>query len=133
MKSKPSCKTPAAPATRRAALESRLKGEIAQVDLEWLERAIHSLDDTSAQTRNTYCVHRLMIDGDWVIDTLLFSHGVNPVLLYTPQAPDGVFFREARRFNYLPKKVDGMLDYFSARVGVQSQVRVRGFLQTAKA
>jgi len=116
-----------------AALESRLKGHIAQADLDWLERAIHSLDDTSAQTRNTYCVHRLMIDGDWVIDTLLFSHGVNPVLLYTPQAPDGVFFREARRFNYLLKKVDGMLDYFSTRVAVQSQVRLRRFLQTAKA
>jgi len=97
-----------------AALESRLKGHIAQVDLDWFERAIKSLDDTSVETRSTYNVHRLMIDGDWVIDTLLFSHGANPVLLYTPQAPDGVFLREARLFNYLLKKVDGMLDYFSA-------------------
>jgi len=116
-----------------AALESRLKGHIAQVDLDWFERAIKSLDDTSVETRSTYNVHRLMIDGDWVIDTLLFSHGANPVLLYTPQAPDGVFLREARLFNYLLKKVDGMLDYFSARVGVQSRVRVRRFLQTAQA
>lgn len=116
-----------------AALESRLKGHIAQVDLDWFERAIKSLDDTSVETRSIYNVHRLMIDGDWVIDTLLFSHGANPVLLYTPQAPDGVFLREARLFNYLLKKVDGMLDYFSARVGVQSRVRVRRFLQTAQA
>ena len=118
---------------RNAALESRLKGHIVQADLDWFERAVQSLDDTSVETRSTYRVHRLMIDGDWVIDTLLFSHAANPVLLYTPQAPDGVFFREARQFNYLLKKVDGMLDYFCTRVAVQSQVRVRHFLQTAQA
>lgn len=116
-----------------AALESRLKGDIAQVDLDWLARCIDSLDDTSPETRHTYKVHRLFIDGEWVIDNYLFSHAAHPVLLYTPKAPDGVFFREARVFNYLLKKVDGMLDYFSARVAVQSRARIQSFLETAKA
>ena len=116
-----------------AALESRLKGHIAQVDLDWLVRCINSLDDSTPATRHAYQVHRLFIDGDWVIDNYLFSHGLNPVLLYTPQAPDGVYVREARQFNYLLKKVDGMLDYFTGRVGVQSRVRVQRFLETAKA
>lgn len=116
-----------------AALESRLKGHIAQVDLDWLALCINSLDDTTPETRHTYKVHRLFIDGEWVIDNYLFSHAANPVLLYTPKAPDGVFFREARVFNYLLKKVDGMLDYFIGRVAVQSRARIQYFLQTAKA
>jgi len=115
-----------------AALESRLKGDIANVDLQWLEQSISSMADTSQATRGTYAIHRLLVDGDWVIDNYLFSHGTNPVLLYTPQAPDGVSFREARQFNYLLKKTPGMIAYFTNRVGVSSQVRVRQFLEEAR-
>lgn len=115
-----------------AALESRLKGHIASVDLAWLEHCIKNMDDTSPQTRQSYQIHCLYIDGEWVIDNYLFKRGNDPVLLYTPQAPDGIAFREARSFNYLLKKVDGMVEYFSARVGVQSQVRVREFLNNAR-
>ncbi|TWD49331.1 membrane-targeted effector domain-containing toxin [Pseudomonas sp. SJZ131] len=115
-----------------AALECHLQGHITGVDLQWLELAIASLGDTAAQTRNNYAVHRLMIDGEWVIDTFLFSHAKNPPLLYTPQAPDGITFREARLFNYLLKKQPGMLAYLSERVGVQAQSRVRGFLLAAQ-
>ena len=115
-----------------AALESQLQGHIATADLQWLEQCIASMADTRAATRNTYAIHRLLIDGDWVIDTFLFRHGDNPVLLYTPQAPDGVSFREARLFNYLLKKQPGMIAYLTQRVGIQSQARVRAFLEEAK-
>ncbi|MBD8192476.1 membrane-targeted effector domain-containing toxin [Pseudomonas fluorescens] len=116
---------------RNAALESRLLGDIAGVDLDWLERSIDAMGDTSASARSTYPIHRLMIDGDWVIGCYLFSHADNPVLLYTPQAPDGISFREARQFNYLLKKTKGMPGYLMERVGLQSQIRVRTFLQRA--
>ncbi|RON52793.1 toxin [Pseudomonas frederiksbergensis] len=115
-----------------AALECQQQGHLSSADLQWLERSIASLGETSPQTRHRYAVHRLMIDGEWVIDTWLFSHGDNPVLLYTPQAPDGISFRQARRFNYLLKKQPGMLAYLTRRVGVQSQTRVRAFLEDAK-
>lgn len=115
-----------------AALESQLLGHIASADLLWLEHSIASMADTNATTRNTYAIHRLLIDGDWVIDTYLFRHADNPVLLYTPQAPDGISFREARLFNYLLKKQPGMITYLTERVGVQSQNRVRAFLEDAQ-
>lgn len=115
-----------------AALECHLQGHITGADLQWLERSIASLGDSTESTRNTYAIHRLLIDGEWVIDTFLFSHGDNPVLLYTPQAPDGISFREARLFNYLLKHQPGMIAYLTPRVGVQSQVKVREFLDQAK-
>ena len=117
---------------RNAALESRLKGHIAQADFDWLDTCLQNLGNTSAQVRESYQVHRLFVDGDWVIDTFLFRRGHDPVLLYTPNAPDGVAFREARLFNYLLKHVDGMVGYLTERVGTQSKTRVRAFLETAK-
>lgn len=115
-----------------AALEARLQGHISSIDLDWLERSVASLGSTSARTRSDYAVHRLMLDGEWVIDTYLFSHADNPVLLYTPKAADGINFREARLFNYLLKKQPGMIEYLCERVGQQAQARVRTFLETAK-
>ena len=116
---------------KSAALESRLQGDIASVDLAWLERAIDGLADSGTTARNTYKVHRLYIDGDWVLGNYLFSHGSNPVLLYTPDAPDGISFREARLFNYLLKKIEGMPAYWCARVPLQSVARVGLFLRNA--
>ncbi|MBD8669026.1 membrane-targeted effector domain-containing toxin [Pseudomonas lurida] len=117
---------------RNAALESRLQGHIAQADFEWLDTCLQNLGNASAQVRESYQVHRLFVDGDWVIDTFLFKRGHDPVLLYTPNAPDGVSFREARLFNYMLKHVDGMVGYFAERVGMQSKVRVRAFLENAR-
>ncbi|WP_448650409.1 membrane-targeted effector domain-containing toxin [Pseudomonas fluorescens] len=115
-----------------AALDCCLRGHIARFDLTWLERAIDSLDDTTVATRNTYKVHRLLIDGDWVIGNYLFSHADNPVLLYTPNAPDGIDFREAKLFNYWLKTVDGVSDYLLSRVTVRSRVRIGSFLEAAR-
>lgn len=117
---------------KHAALDCCLRGHIARVDLTWLERAIDSLGSTAPATRSTYQVHRLTIDGDWVIGNYLFSHADNPVLLYTPNAPDGIGFREAKLFNYWLKKVDGVLTYLHGRVPVQSKVRIGTFLKTAR-
>ncbi|AZP70805.1 hypothetical protein EJJ20_12190 [Pseudomonas poae] len=117
---------------KSAALESRLQGHIASQDLAWLERAIDSMPDTSVASRNTYQVHRLSIEGDWVNGCYLFRHANEPVMLYTPNAPDTVGFREARLFNYLVKKDNGFLAYFAERVPVQSKVRISQFLQDAK-
>ena len=116
---------------KSAALESRLQGHIASADLTWLDHAIDSLSATDTRTRNTYKVHRLFIDGDWVTGNYLFSHDTDPVLLYTPEAPDGIGFREARLFNYLLKKVEGMPAYWCSRVPVQSAARVGLFLKNA--
>ncbi|MGF6097538.1 membrane-targeted effector domain-containing toxin [Pseudomonas sp. 18175] len=116
---------------KNAALESRLQGHIASVDLTWLERAIDSLSDSGTTARNTYKVHRLSINGDWVLGNYLFSHDNHPVLLYTPQAPDGIGFREARLFNYLLKKVEGMPAYWCARVPLPSMARIGLFLKNA--
>jgi hypothetical protein len=115
-----------------AALECRLQGHIASNDLVWLEQSIDSMGDTSRQRQKNYPIHRLMIDGEWVLDSWLFSHDKNPVLLYTPGAPDGISFREARLFNYLLKQQDGMIEYFTRRVSVESQARIRTFLEAAK-
>ncbi len=115
-----------------AALESQLQGHIAEVDRQWLDLCIAGMGDTSVQARNRYAMHRLMIDGDWVIGAWLFTHADNPVLLYTPQAPDGISFRQARLFNYLLKKQPGMIAYLTERVGVQSRTRVRNFLEEAR-
>lgn len=117
---------------KSAALESRLQGHIASQDLAWLERAIDSMPDTSVASRNTYQVHRLSIEGDWVNGCYLFRHANEPVMLYTPNAPDAVGFREARLFNYLVKKDNGFLAYFAERVPVQSKARISQFLQGAK-
>lgn len=117
---------------KSAALECQLQGHIASVDRQWLEQSITSMDETSGATRTRYPIHRLMIDGEWVIDTWLFSHGNNPVLLYTPDAPDGVSFREARLFNYLLQQQAGMIEYFALRVGVGAQPRIRTFLENVK-
>lgn len=116
-----------------AALECRLVGHITGVDWAWLQRSIVSMDDTAVETRSTYAIHRLLVDGEWVMGSFLFSHGDFPTLLYTPNAPDGISFREARLFNYLLKKIPRMVGYFTLRVGAQSQVRVRAFLENAKA
>ncbi|HEX4547563.1 membrane-targeted effector domain-containing toxin [Pseudomonas sp.] len=118
---------------QNAAIECQLRGHIVSLDRQWLEQCLEDLGDTSEHTRNTYKIHRLMIDGEWVIDTWLFSHEQNPVLLYTPDAPDGVSFREARLFNHVLKKQEGMIGYFADRVAVQSRARVRAFLETARA
>lgn len=115
-----------------AALECQLQGHIASVDLQWLERSIATLSNTTAQTRRDYAIHRLMIDGDWVIGTYLFSHGDNPTLLYTPNAPDGTSWREAKLFNYLLKKTPGMIQYLTLRVATQSRVRIQAFLEKAR-
>ncbi|WP_395610580.1 membrane-targeted effector domain-containing toxin [Pseudomonas sp. B22129] len=117
---------------KSAALESQLQGHIASVDLAWLEKAIDSLGNSAVLIRNTYKVHRLYINGDWVLGNYLFSHADNPVLLYTPDAPDGIAFREAKLFNYLLKTVDGMLTYWCERVPQTSVARVRQFLQNAR-
>ncbi|PRA26708.1 membrane-targeted effector domain-containing toxin [Pseudomonas poae] len=117
---------------RKAALESQLQGHISSVDLAWLDAAIQSMGDNSASTRHRYKIHRLFIDGDWIIDTYLFSDGDDAVLLYTPKPPDGIAFREARLFNYLLKKVDGMLEYLVRKAPLQSQNRIRTFLETAR-
>ncbi|NVZ72411.1 membrane-targeted effector domain-containing toxin [Pseudomonas costantinii] len=117
---------------KSAALESRLQGDIASADLAWLERAIDSLPDTAVTSRNTYQVHRLSIEGDWVIGCYLFRHADNPVLLYTPNAPDGIGVREARLFNYLLKKDNGFLAYLTNRMPLQSQTRVNQWLLSAQ-
>lgn len=117
---------------KSAALECQLQGHIASSDLQWLEQSITSMDESSGATRTKFPIHRLMIDGEWVIDTWLFSHADNPVLLYTPDAPDGVRFREARLFNYLLQQQAGMNEYLTSRVGVSAQTRVRTFLENAK-
>lgn len=117
---------------KSAALECQLQGHIASHDLLWLEQSISSMDESSGPTRTKFPIHRLMIDGQWVIDTWLFSHADSPVLLYTPDAPDGVRFREARLFNYLLQQQAGMIEYFTSRVGVSAQTRVRTFLENAK-
>ncbi|QRK85334.1 membrane-targeted effector domain-containing toxin [Pseudomonas granadensis] len=117
---------------KSAALECQLQGHIASHDLLWLEQSISSMDESSGAIRTKFPIHRLMIDGEWVIDTWLFSHADNPVLLYTPDAPDGVRFREARLFNYLLQQQAGMIEYFTTRVGVSAQTRVRTFLENAK-
>ncbi|SIR73319.1 hypothetical protein SAMN05216509_4351 [Pseudomonas sp. B10] len=114
-----------------AALECQLQGHIASSDLQWLQQSISSMDQTSGQTRTKYPIHRLMIDGEWVIDAWLFGHGSNPVLLYTPDAPDGVRFREARLFNYLLLQ-SGMIEYLTQRVGVSAQTRVRTHLENIR-
>ncbi|CAM3147169.1 hypothetical protein SAMN04490207_2436 [Pseudomonas gessardii] len=118
---------------QNAALECRLQGDIATPDWEWLQRSIASMDSTATETRATYAIHRLLVDGEWVMGNFLFSHAGFPTLLYTPNAPDGINFREARLFNYLLKKIPGMVAYFTLRVGAPSQVRVRAFLEEAKA
>ncbi|MGU9828599.1 membrane-targeted effector domain-containing toxin [Pseudomonas sp. LF242] len=117
---------------RNAALESRLQGHLSQADLDWLNTCLQSLGNTSAQVRESYQVHRLFVDGEWVIDTFLFKRGHDPVLLYTPNAPDGVTFRHARLFNHVLKHVDGMVGYLAERVGTQAQARVLGFLENAR-
>ncbi|NUT73679.1 toxin [Pseudomonas sp. C1C7] len=117
---------------QHAALECQLKGHISSIDLQWLEQSIASMGETASPTRTRYAIHRLMIDGEWVIDTWLFSHGDNPVLLYTPGAPDGISIRYARTFNYLLKQQPGMLQYLISRVSAQSQVKIRTFLEAAK-
>lgn len=117
---------------RYAALDCCLRGHIARADLAWLERAIDSLGDTTTATRNTYQVHRLMLDCEWVIGNYLFSHGDNPVLLYTPNAPDGIAVREAKLFNYWLKKVEGVSDYLNGRVGTGATTRIKTFLATAR-
>lgn len=114
-----------------AALESHLQGHIASADLTWLELAIDSLTKADGTTRTTYKVHRLVIDGDWALGNYLFSHADKPTLLYTPDAPDGVCFREARLFNYMLKKVEGMIGYWCACMPQPSMSRVAKFLQTA--
>lgn len=116
-----------------AALECRLQGHIAGVDWEWLAPSINSMDETTTAIRGTYAIHQLKVDGEWVIDNFLFSHAGFPTLLYTPNAPDGISFREARQFNYLLKKIPSMVGYFTLRVGAQSQARIRTFLENAKA
>ncbi|WPN96585.1 membrane-targeted effector domain-containing toxin [Pseudomonas sp. MUP55] len=115
-----------------AALDCCLRGHIARIDLAWLERAIDSLGDTTAAARNDYKIHRLVIDGEWVMGVYLFSHSDYPVLLYTPNAPDGIEVREAKLFNYWLKKVDGVSGYLHDRVAVNGQVRVASFLETAR-
>jgi hypothetical protein len=115
-----------------AALDCCLRGHIARVDLAWLERAIDTLGDTTVATRKSYKVHRLSIDGEWVMGNYLFSHADNPVLLYTPGAPDGIAFREAKLFNYWLKKTDGVLDYLNGRVTVKAKVRIASFLKSAR-
>ena len=117
---------------RNAALECRLQGHIASLDLKWLERTISSMDQTSPEIRGEHAIHRLVIDGEWVIGCYLFSHDNHPTLLYTPNAPDGIGLREARLFNYLLKKLPGMLGYLLERVAVQSKARVRTFLEEAR-
>jgi hypothetical protein len=117
---------------KSAALECQLQGHIASSDRQWLEQSITSMDATSGATRTRYPIHRLMIDGEWVIDAWLFSHGDNPVLLYTPDAPDGVSFREARLFNYSLQQQAGMIEYCVLRVGVSAQSRIRTFLENVK-
>ncbi|GAB5336120.1 dermonecrotic toxin domain-containing protein [Pseudomonas fluorescens] len=114
------------------ALECCLRGHIARVDLAWLERAIDSLDETTVATRNTYKVHRLMIDGEWIIGNYVFSHADNPALLYTPDAPDGIGLREAKLFNYWLKKVDGVSDYLLGRVTVKAKARIATLLEAAR-
>ena len=117
---------------RNAALESQLKGHISSIDLTWLEASIQSMGDTSVAVRGKYPIHRLTIDGEWIIDTFLFSHDDNPVLLYTPKAPDHVAFREARLFNHTLKKIDGMVGYLTEKAPIQSRTRVGQWLKTAR-
>lgn len=117
---------------RNAALECQLKGHISSIDLAWLDASIQSMGDTSAAVRARYPIHRLRIDGDWIIDTFLFSHGDDPVLLYTPNAPDHIAFREARLFNHTLKKIDGMVGYLTERAPIQSRTRIGQFLKTAR-
>ncbi|TMU76083.1 toxin [Pseudomonas fluorescens] len=117
---------------KSAALECQLQGHIASHDLQWLEQSIDSMAETSGALRTTYPIHRLMIDGEWVLDAWLFSHGDNPVLLYTPEAPDGVALREARLFNYLLQQQSGMLEYLTSRVGVSARTRVRRHLENIR-
>ncbi|MBF6032439.1 membrane-targeted effector domain-containing toxin [Pseudomonas sp. P155] len=117
---------------KSAALECQLQGHIASRDLQWLEQSIDSMAETSGSIRTKYPLHRLMIDGEWVLDAWLFSHGDNPALLYTPEAPDGVAFREALLFNYLLQQQSGMLEYLTLRVGVSARTRVRTHLENIK-
>lgn len=117
---------------RNAALECQLQGHIASVDRQWLERSISSMGETSPAIRRDHAIHRLNLDGEWVIGCYLFTHDNHPTLLYTPNAPDGISLREARQFNYLLKKLPGMLGYLVQRVAVPSQTRVRTFLEEAE-
>lgn len=116
-----------------SALESQLQGHLASVDLAWLEQSIQHMGDSDTATRTRYPIHRVTIEGEWLMDLYLFSHADHPTLLYTPNAPDNIAFREARLFNYLLKHTDGMVGYLALRAAQSSQQKVRNFLEQAKA
>lgn len=116
-----------------AALESQLQGHLASMDLAWLEQSIKHMGDSDIATRNRYPIHRVMIEGEWLMDLYLFSYADHPTLLYTPNAPDNIAFREARLFNYLLKTTVGMPGYLALRAAQTSQHKVRTFLEQAKA
>lgn len=115
-----------------AALESQLQGHLASIDLDWLQSSIKSMGDSDTATRQHYPIHRLMVDGEWLMDLYVFSHKGKPSLLYTPNAPDNIAWREVRLFNFLLKKTEGMLDYLVLKTAKASQPRIRQWLAQAK-
>ncbi|AZF07312.1 membrane-targeted effector domain-containing toxin [Pseudomonas sp. R5-89-07] len=114
------------------ALGSQLQGHLASVDLDWLQSSIKGMGDSDTATRQRYPIHRLLVDGEWLMDLYVFSHEGKPSLLYTPNAPDNIAWREARLFNFLLKHTEGMLDYLVLKTAKASQPRIRQWLAQAR-
>ncbi|MFC6335732.1 membrane-targeted effector domain-containing toxin [Pseudomonas sp. CCM 7891] len=118
---------------KSAALESRLLGHIATAEQQWLVQSIDSLGDNSEATRQRFKVYPLQIDNHVVEGNYVFTYPNEQTLLYTPNAPDGIAFRQARLFNYVLKNVSDMIDYYCARCLLQNQSTLRTFLESSRA
>lgn len=114
-----------------AALTSRLKGHISDTQAKWLSASLGQLDDSGAAARERFAVDPLrinipapqrysvnrtrqeVIDGVYVF-TQPDAAGQPERLLYTPNAPDGILFRDYARFASSLKN-NGMPSYYQHR------------------
>lgn len=117
----------------RDMMRSLMGGVITEAQGAWLRGAINSLDDGATPIPGTAPtrVSTLLMAGQTVEGALIFqrSDGSTPgdKLLYTPDSPDGVFFRELTDYADLLAS-EAMQHYCYERIAYTGQPRAGTFL-----
>lgn len=134
-----------------ATLASRIKHEITPRQEQWLLKSLANLNDLSTEARMRFpvmpleidfrvgvptsqaaaAIHRETIDGVYVF-TQPDAVGTPQRLIYTPNAPDGLLFRDYDTFNNSLHS-PGIAGYYQKRASVAAQGKIAERLKVLQA
>lgn len=116
----------------RGGLKAFMEGRLSQAQYNWLRQTIVALDKNATPGSGTSSVSAFRIANQIVEGVFIFrdfsKHDPSYNLLYTPDSPDGVYFRPMTDYARLLESPE-MQNYYYRRVAYRGQPKVGTFIE----